>query len=323
MRATSPSGAPPPPSACPSSRRCATAPATSRTTRSPISTSISRPTSARCVESGGHVHYAAGRRGGAPDHRRPLPGRSARRRVTKGKSMISEEIGLNAGARGGGHRGGRDRPRRIHHPAARRDAVAHHRAGDPPDQGATSRQDFRKAHRDLPPDRDLSRARAAARRGARRAARQVPRRRRRHHRREFPRRRDRHLDHRHQRGQRRPDADPAARSHIVIASLEKIVPTLEDAAQLLRVLARSATGQDMSVYTTLLDRPAPAGRSRRPGGISRRPPRQRPLVDARRRIRGHAALHPLRRLHEPLPGLSGGRRPRLRLGLSRARWARC
>src|SRR5580692_6590878 len=39
--------------------------------------------------------------------------------------------------------------------------------------------------------------------------------------------------------------------HVVIASLEKIVPTLDDAAQLLRVLARSATGQDMSVYTTL------------------------------------------------------------------------
>ena len=34
-------------------------------------------------------------------------------------------------------------------------------------------------------------------------------------------------------------------------------------------------------------------------------------------LRGHAALHPLRRLHESLPGLSCGRRPRLRLGLSR------
>ena len=40
------------------------------------------------------------------------------------------------------------------------------------------------------------------------------------------------------------------KAHIVIASLEKIVPTMEDAAQLLRVLARSATGQDASVYTT-------------------------------------------------------------------------
>ncbi|MCP4327018.1 MAG: iron-sulfur cluster-binding protein [Alphaproteobacteria bacterium] len=40
------------------------------------------------------------------------------------------------------------------------------------------------------------------------------------------------------------------RVHIVIASLEKVVPTLEDATTLLRVLARSATGQEMSVYTT-------------------------------------------------------------------------
>lgn len=39
--------------------------------------------------------------------------------------------------------------------------------------------------------------------------------------------------------------------HIVVASLEKIVPTLEDAATILRVLARSATGQEMAVYTTL------------------------------------------------------------------------
>lgn len=39
--------------------------------------------------------------------------------------------------------------------------------------------------------------------------------------------------------------------HIVIASIEKIVPTLEDMSQIVRVLARSATGQDMSVYTTL------------------------------------------------------------------------
>ena len=41
--------------------------------------------------------------------------------------------------------------------------------------------------------------------------------------------------------------------------IEKLVPTLDDAAQILRVLARSATGQDMSVYTTLSTGP------RRPG----------------------------------------------------------
>ncbi|HUF86151.1 MAG TPA: lactate utilization protein B [Thermohalobaculum sp.] len=40
------------------------------------------------------------------------------------------------------------------------------------------------------------------------------------------------------------------RVHIVMAAIEKMVPTLEDAATVLRVLARSATGQEMSVYTT-------------------------------------------------------------------------
>ncbi len=40
------------------------------------------------------------------------------------------------------------------------------------------------------------------------------------------------------------------KTHIAVASLEKVVPTLEDASTLLRLLARSATGQEMSVYTT-------------------------------------------------------------------------
>ncbi|MCW6509552.1 LutB/LldF family L-lactate oxidation iron-sulfur protein [Lichenifustis flavocetrariae] len=38
--------------------------------------------------------------------------------------------------------------------------------------------------------------------------------------------------------------------HIVLAAIDKLVPTRNDVAQLLRVLARSATGQEMSVYTT-------------------------------------------------------------------------
>ncbi|MFG1379533.1 lactate utilization protein B [Xanthobacter autotrophicus] len=49
------------------------------------------------------------------------------------------------------------------------------------------------------------------------------------------------------------------KAHVVLASLEKLVPTLEDVSQLLRVLARSATGQEMSVYTTFSTGP------RRPG----------------------------------------------------------
>jgi L-lactate dehydrogenase complex protein LldF len=47
--------------------------------------------------------------------------------------------------------------------------------------------------------------------------------------------------------------------HIVLASLEKVVPTLDDAATLLRVLARSATGQDMTAYTSLLTGPRAEG----------------------------------------------------------------
>ncbi|RYE75628.1 MAG: lactate utilization protein, partial [Hyphomicrobiales bacterium] len=38
--------------------------------------------------------------------------------------------------------------------------------------------------------------------------------------------------------------------HVVFASIEKMVPTLEDTAQILRVLARSATGQESTVYAT-------------------------------------------------------------------------
>ena len=49
------------------------------------------------------------------------------------------------------------------------------------------------------------------------------------------------------------------RVHIVIASIEKVVPTLEDLTTLLRLLARSATGQEMSCYTTLSTGPRRAG----------------------------------------------------------------
>ena len=109
------------------------------------------------------------------------------------------------------------------------------------------------------------------------------------------------------------------RTHIVVASLEKVVPTLEDACTLLRVLARSATGQEFSAYTTIADR----AQATEPTSTGR-PSFHVVLVDngrsagGRQRVPGHPALHPLRRLHEPLPGLPDHRRPRLRLGLSGA-----
>jgi L-lactate dehydrogenase complex protein LldF len=51
------------------------------------------------------------------------------------------------------------------------------------------------------------------------------------------------------------------RVHIVMTSIEKVVPTMEDAATLLRLLARSATGQEFSSYTTISTGP------RRPGDL--------------------------------------------------------
>ena len=42
-----------------------------------------------------------------------------------------------------------------------------------------------------------------------------------------------------------------ARVHVVTAGIEKVVPTLEDATTLIRLLGRSATGQEITSYTTL------------------------------------------------------------------------
>lgn len=46
------------------------------------------------------------------------------------------------------------------------------------------------------------------------------------------------------------------RVQIVIVGIEKVIPTLEDASCLLRLLARSATGQHYSNYTSLMSGPA-------------------------------------------------------------------
>ncbi|KPK40900.1 MAG: (Fe-S)-binding protein [Gammaproteobacteria bacterium SG8_47] len=45
------------------------------------------------------------------------------------------------------------------------------------------------------------------------------------------------------------------RVHVVVASIEKVVPTLEDAAVILRLLARSATGQEITAYTSFYTGP--------------------------------------------------------------------
>jgi L-lactate dehydrogenase complex protein LldF len=49
--------------------------------------------------------------------------------------------------------------------------------------------------------------------------------------------------------------------HVALMSLEKVLATLEDAADVLRVLPRSATGQRMSSYVSVLTGPQKAGES--------------------------------------------------------------
>jgi L-lactate dehydrogenase complex protein LldF len=56
-------------------------------------------------------------------------------------------------------------------------------------------------------------------------------------------------------------AQTLPRVHIVVATIDKVVPSIDDAIKLLRVLARSATGQDVTAYTTLATGP------RRPGDL--------------------------------------------------------
>ena len=50
-----------------------------------------------------------------------------------------------------------------------------------------------------------------------------------------------------------------AKTHVVIASIDKVIPTLEDVTSLLRLLARSATGQEFSTYCTFSTGPRREG----------------------------------------------------------------
>jgi L-lactate dehydrogenase complex protein LldF len=49
------------------------------------------------------------------------------------------------------------------------------------------------------------------------------------------------------------------KTHIVVTSIEKVVPSLKDVSILLRLLTRSATGQDITSYVSLMSGPKRAG----------------------------------------------------------------
>ncbi len=210
----------------------------------------------RVTASGGIVHYARSAKD-ANDIVVSICRRHGAKLAVKGKTMIGEEIGVNAALEANGVdpvetdlgeyilqlRG--ELPSHITAPAVHltKEQIA---------------ADFRRAHRDLPEGRDLTEAsallaeaRAVLRKmflsadigitGANFLVAET--------------------------GTsiivtNEGNGDLAAtlpKVHIVLASIEKLVPTLEDAAQLLRVLTRSATGQEISTYTTFATGP------RRPG----------------------------------------------------------
>ncbi len=201
----------------------------------------------RVIESGGHVHWARD----AAEARQiilKLCRDYGAKSVTKGKSMVSEEIGLNAAMEEAGiapvetdlgeyiiqirH----ETPSHIIAPAVHlnRDQIE---------------KDFRTLHTNLPEDRDLTQvselvgeARIMLREKFLGADAGIT-------------------------GANFLIAETGSsvivtnegngdltqllpRIHIVIASIEKLVPTLEDASTIIRVLARSGTGQEITSYTT-------------------------------------------------------------------------
>jgi L-lactate dehydrogenase complex protein LldF len=205
---------------------------------------------------GGELHYAET----AEEAREVILSicrRVGAKTVTKGKSMVAEEIGLNQHLEASGIQPietdlGEYIIQLRHEPPSHIIAPAVHLTKDQVEA------DFRRVHTDLPPGRDLSEPQALLS-----EARAVLR-------------------------QRFLAADVGItganflvaetgssvivtnegngdltqvlpRVYIVLAAIEKLTPTLEDVSQILRLLARSATGQDMSVYTTFTTGP------RRPG----------------------------------------------------------
>jgi L-lactate dehydrogenase complex protein LldF len=210
----------------------------------------------KVIERGGEVHYAPTAKD-ARDIVLRLCRDAGARRVTKGKSMVSEEIGLDDHLEAAGievaetdlgeHilqiRG--DRPSHIIAPVIHLNKE-------------TIAADFTRAHDGLPPDRPLgtvpdlvAEARAVLREkflgadvgitGANLLIAET----------------GSSVIVTNEGNGDLTETLPA--THIVLASIEKLVPTLEDAATVLRLLARSATGQEITTYTTFATGPARVG----------------------------------------------------------------
>jgi L-lactate dehydrogenase complex protein LldF len=203
---------------------------------------------AKVKAAGGQVHYAEDAAAARDIVLAICRARNARR-VTKGKSMVAEEIGLNPHLEAAGLKVvetdlGEYIIQLRHEPPSHIVAPAVHVSRDEVER------DFRRAHPQLSRERDLSAIRALVN-----EAREVL--------------REEYLAAdigitganfliaetgssvivtNEGNGDLTQSLAPV---HVVVTSIDKVVPTLEDAFALIRVLARSATGQEISTYTTV------------------------------------------------------------------------
>ncbi len=210
----------------------------------------------KVIESGGHVHWARD----AAEAREivlKLCQDAGAKSVTKGKSMVSEEIALNKALEAAGIEAVEtDLGEYIIQ--LRKEAPSHIIAPAVHLNRNQVEDDFRAAHTDLPKDRNLSEiselvgeARAVLRAkflaadvgitGANFLIAETG---------------TSVIVTNEGNGDLTQLLPPV---HIVVASIEKIVPTLEDTSTILRVLARSATGQEISTYTTFSTGPRREG----------------------------------------------------------------
>ena len=104
---------------------------------------------------------------------------------------------------------------------------------------------------------------------------------------------------------------------VAVMGIEKVIPRLEDLSHFLEILARTATGQKLTTYTSFITGSEARGRARRATRDARGDPGQRTQRDDRGSgsARG-VELHPMRRVPERMPDLQAHRRPRVSLGLS-------
>ena len=202
---------------------------------------------------GGHVHYATT----AEDARRivlDIARRTGARMAVKSKSMATEEIHLNEALAAAGVDADRDRPRRVHHPARPRAPLAHHRArpstrrrgrwpsssraswgapaaADPEVLTRIARVELREKFLDA--DLGITGANfgvadtgtvvLVTNEGNGRMVTSLP------------------------------------RVHVAVMGVEKVIPSMTDLAVFLAILAKSATGQKLSVYTSLVNGPRRGG----------------------------------------------------------------